>query len=119
MNHSPDEDLHAALEGTFPASDAVTLSVGSAGPDRPVHRQPVVLDRQQVESLAQEVRDRQEALNVEQAVSEARSANSGPGTGWVAGELNSALMKSVQEQPLTTVGLAIVLGFVIGAVWKA
>lgn len=37
----------------------------------------------------------------------------------VAGELGSALEDSVRRNPLTTLGLAAVAGFVIGALWKS
>lgn len=39
--------------------------------------------------------------------------------GDVAGELGSALEDSVRRNPLTTLGMAAVAGFVIGALWKS
>lgn len=37
----------------------------------------------------------------------------------VAGNLRSAVDKSVREQPLTTLLVATALGFVLGALWKS
>ena len=37
----------------------------------------------------------------------------------VAGTFYSALQKSLKQQPMTTFGFAIVMGFVVGALWKA
>ena len=37
----------------------------------------------------------------------------------VAGTFYSALQKSLKQQPMTTFGFAIVMGFVLGALWKA
>lgn len=39
--------------------------------------------------------------------------------GDVAGELGSALEDSVRRNPMTTLGMAAVAGFVIGALWKS
>ncbi|RUO99281.1 hypothetical protein [Hyphomicrobium sp.] len=37
----------------------------------------------------------------------------------VAKNFSAALDKSVADQPLTTLGMAIAAGFVLGAIWKA
>jgi|SwirhisoilCB3_FD_contig_123_70408_length_277_multi_33_in_0_out_2_1 ElaB/YqjD/DUF883 family membrane-anchored ribosome-binding protein len=37
----------------------------------------------------------------------------------VAGNVKGALNKSVKEQPLTTLVMAVAVGFVIGALWKS
>jgi ElaB/YqjD/DUF883 family membrane-anchored ribosome-binding protein len=37
----------------------------------------------------------------------------------VTHNFSTALDRSLAEQPMTTVGLAAVLGFVLGALWKA
>jgi ElaB/YqjD/DUF883 family membrane-anchored ribosome-binding protein len=37
----------------------------------------------------------------------------------VAGNFRSAVDKSVREQPIATLAIATVLGFVLGAVWKS
>lgn len=37
----------------------------------------------------------------------------------VAGNFQTAIDRSVAEQPLTTLALAIAAGFVLGALWKA
>jgi ElaB/YqjD/DUF883 family membrane-anchored ribosome-binding protein len=37
----------------------------------------------------------------------------------VAGNFRQAVDKSVREQPITTLAMAAVLGFVLGAVWKS
>ncbi|NJO23817.1 MAG: hypothetical protein HC868_13930 [Sphingomonadales bacterium] len=39
--------------------------------------------------------------------------------GQVAGRFKGAVDKSVKEQPMTTLALAAVLGFVLGALWKS
>jgi ElaB/YqjD/DUF883 family membrane-anchored ribosome-binding protein len=41
------------------------------------------------------------------------------GAGEVAGNLKGAVDKSVKDQPMATLALAAVLGFVLGAIWKA
>jgi ElaB/YqjD/DUF883 family membrane-anchored ribosome-binding protein len=37
----------------------------------------------------------------------------------VAGTFNSALQKSLKQQPVTTLGFAVAAGFVLGALWKS
>jgi ElaB/YqjD/DUF883 family membrane-anchored ribosome-binding protein len=37
----------------------------------------------------------------------------------VARNFSSAVDKSVADQPLTTLGMAIAAGFILGAIWKA
>jgi ElaB/YqjD/DUF883 family membrane-anchored ribosome-binding protein len=37
----------------------------------------------------------------------------------VANNFSKALNKSVAEQPMTTLGVAVAAGFVLGAIWKA
>ena len=37
----------------------------------------------------------------------------------VAETFHSAIQKSLKNQPMTTLGFAIVMGFVLGALWKA
>jgi ElaB/YqjD/DUF883 family membrane-anchored ribosome-binding protein len=37
----------------------------------------------------------------------------------VAGNVKSAVDKSVKDQPMATVAMAAVLGFVLGAIWKS
>lgn len=37
----------------------------------------------------------------------------------VAGTFYSALQKSLKQEPMTTLGFAVVMGFVLGALWKA
>ena len=39
--------------------------------------------------------------------------------GAVAGNVKSAIDKSVNEQPMTTLAVAAALGFVIGAIWRS
>jgi ElaB/YqjD/DUF883 family membrane-anchored ribosome-binding protein len=41
------------------------------------------------------------------------------GAGEVAGNLKGAVDKSVKDQPMATLALAAVVGFVLGAIWKA
>jgi ElaB/YqjD/DUF883 family membrane-anchored ribosome-binding protein len=41
------------------------------------------------------------------------------GAGEVAGNLKGAVDKSVKDQPMATLALAAVLGFVLGALWKS
>jgi ElaB/YqjD/DUF883 family membrane-anchored ribosome-binding protein len=41
------------------------------------------------------------------------------GAGEVAGNLKGAVDKSVKDQPMATLALVAVLGFVLGAIWKA
>lgn len=42
----------------------------------------------------------------------------GEGMQEVAGNLRSAVDKSVREQPMATLAMAAVVGFVLGAIWK-
>ena len=37
----------------------------------------------------------------------------------VGGNFSKALNKSVAEQPMTTLGVAVAAGFILGALWKA
>ena len=37
----------------------------------------------------------------------------------VAETFHSAIQKSLKNQPMTTLGFAVVMGFVLGALWKA
>jgi hypothetical protein len=56
-----EEQLDKALEGTFPASDPISIGdVTTAKPDRPLHREPAAIDQALVERLAQEVADSHE-----------------------------------------------------------
>jgi len=48
-----------------------------------------------------------------------RAAEVGGNMQEVAGNVQSAVSKSVKEQPMATVAIAAVLGFVLGAIWKS
>lgn len=37
----------------------------------------------------------------------------------VAETFNAAVQKSLKDQPMTTLGFAVVMGFILGALWKA
>ena len=37
----------------------------------------------------------------------------------VASNLDSAMRRSIQEQPMTTLAMAAAVGFVLGAIWKS
>jgi ElaB/YqjD/DUF883 family membrane-anchored ribosome-binding protein len=37
----------------------------------------------------------------------------------VAETFSSAIQKSLKNQPMTTVGFAVAMGFILGALWKA
>jgi ElaB/YqjD/DUF883 family membrane-anchored ribosome-binding protein len=39
--------------------------------------------------------------------------------GEVAGNFKSALDKSIKDQPMATLGVAAMVGFVLGALWKS
>jgi ElaB/YqjD/DUF883 family membrane-anchored ribosome-binding protein len=41
------------------------------------------------------------------------------GAGEVAGNIKGAVDKSVKDQPMATLALAVAVGFVLGAIWKA
>jgi len=43
----------------------------------------------------------------------------GDRAGEVAGNMKSALDKSVKDQPMATLAMAAVVGFVLGAIWKS
>ncbi|MFT3731083.1 MAG: hypothetical protein QM780_06600 [Hyphomicrobium sp.] len=49
----------------------------------------------------------------------ARGSELGDNMQKVARNFSTALDKSVTEQPLTTLGMAVAAGFVLGAIWKA
>lgn len=49
-----DRDLNKDLERTFPASDPPSSNQVSDKPDRPAGRKPALIDKQQVERLAEE-----------------------------------------------------------------
>jgi ElaB/YqjD/DUF883 family membrane-anchored ribosome-binding protein len=60
------------------------------------------------------VADRVEGL-ASDAVDHLRDTSAGE----VAGNLKGAVDKSVKDQPMATLALVAVLGFVLGAIWKA
>jgi ElaB/YqjD/DUF883 family membrane-anchored ribosome-binding protein len=60
------------------------------------------------------VADRAEGL-ADDAIDHLRNT----GAGEVAGNLKGAVDKSVKDQPMATLALAAVLGFVLGALWKS
>jgi ElaB/YqjD/DUF883 family membrane-anchored ribosome-binding protein len=47
-----------------------------------------------------------------------RSRDAGERMQEVAGNLKGAVDKSVKEQPMATLALAAIAGFVLGALWK-
>jgi ElaB/YqjD/DUF883 family membrane-anchored ribosome-binding protein len=49
----------------------------------------------------------------------ARSSELSDNVQKVARNFSTAVDKSVTEQPLTTLGMAVAAGFVLGAIWKA
>jgi hypothetical protein len=58
-----DQELDAALKGTFPASDPVAIGEAtSAKPDRPIDRKPALLDKELVHKLAEHVAAKQKEL---------------------------------------------------------
>jgi len=61
------------------------------------------------------------AAHVEQTRDEllAQGAELGTNVQKVGKNFSKALDKSVSDQPMTTLGLAVAAGFVLGALWKA
>ena len=59
------------------------------------------------------------AGQVEEYASDAMDKLRDSGAGEVAGNLKGAVDKSVKDQPMATLALAAVVGFVLGAIWKA
>ena len=59
------------------------------------------------------------AGQVEGYASDAMDKLRDTGAGEVAGNLKGAVDKSVKDQPMVTLALAAVIGFVLGAIWKA
>ena len=59
------------------------------------------------------------AGQVEEYANDAMDKLRDTGAGEVAGNLKGAVDKSVKDQPMATLALAAVLGFVLGAIWKA
>lgn len=53
---------------------------------------------------------------VDKAISEARNMKD---AGNVSDNFQRAVDKSVTDQPMTTLGLAVLVGFILGAIWKA
>lgn len=53
---------------------------------------------------------------IDEAVAAARNLKDDASN--VAGNFQTAIDRSVAEQPLTTLALAIAAGFVLGAIWK-
>jgi len=49
----------------------------------------------------------------------ATSREAGERVGQVAGNVKSAIDKSVSDQPMTTLAMAAAVGFIIGAIWKS
>lgn len=57
-----EEELDAALEATFPASDPLAIGEETAGgPDRPVGRKPPRIDKKLVDALAKKVAEKKGA----------------------------------------------------------
>jgi ElaB/YqjD/DUF883 family membrane-anchored ribosome-binding protein len=50
---------------------------------------------------------------------DAQARGAGVGMQEVAGNMKSALDKSLQDQPVATLALAAIAGFFLGAIWKA
>ncbi len=63
----------------------------------------------------------QTAANVQDAGERlvAKGSELGDNMQKVAKNFSSAVDKSVAEQPLTTLGMAVAAGFILGAIWKA
>ena len=59
------------------------------------------------------------AAQVEGYASDAMDKLRDTGAGEVAGNFKSAVDRSVKDQPMATLVLAAVVGFVLGAIWKA
>lgn len=61
------------------------------------------------------------AANVQEAGERliSRGSELGDSMQKVAKNFSTAVDKSVAEQPLTTLGMAVAFGFVLGALWKA
>jgi ElaB/YqjD/DUF883 family membrane-anchored ribosome-binding protein len=59
------------------------------------------------------------AEQVEGYASDAMDKLRDTGAGEVAGNIKGAVDKSVKDQPMATLALAAVVGFVLGAIWKA
>ena len=59
------------------------------------------------------------AGQVEGYASEAMDKLRETGAGEVAGNIKGAVDKSIKDQPMATLALAAVVGFVLGAIWKA
>ena len=59
------------------------------------------------------------AGQVEGYASEAMDKLRDTGAGEVAGNIKGAVDKSVKDQPMATLALAAVVGFVLGAIWKS
>jgi hypothetical protein len=58
-----EDQLEAALEQTFPASDAVTVGEPTADEaERPADRRPALIDKDLVAMLAKEVADKRRSL---------------------------------------------------------
>jgi ElaB/YqjD/DUF883 family membrane-anchored ribosome-binding protein len=77
----------------------------------------------QFEKMADKATDqfRQVADQVEGVASQVtrQSRDVGDQVQQVAGNIKSAVNKSVKEQPMATLALAAALGFVLGALWKS
>jgi hypothetical protein len=58
------EELDAALNDTFPASDPVAVGATTSGePDRPIDRKPALIDKALVQELADHVAAKQKTAN--------------------------------------------------------
>jgi len=73
------------------------------------------------ERAAHELKDQAKKVagQVEGYASEAMDKLRETGAGEVAGNIKGAVDKSVKDQPMATLALAAVVGFVLGAIWKA
>ena len=67
--------------------------------------------------MAQVRRDGEQAENAANRVAEQGRA-AGEGMQEVAGNMKTALDKSIRDQPMATLAVAAIAGFVLGAIWK-
>ena len=68
-------------------------------------------------AMAQVRRDGEQAENAANRVAEQGRA-AGEGMQQVAGNMKTALDKSIKDQPMATLAVAGIAGFVLGAIWK-
>ena len=115
-NKTPEEQL-AEASARLAISQKYIARDSSIDPDPSRQEQ---LDRNRIPGqFGSEQLSPYSELRPERSSASASRQGLGSGVAEVSGNFSSAVARSLRDQPRTTLGLAAVMGFVLGAIWKA